>query len=57
MRISVELILGSLAQGMSEDALREDYPALEPEGIRACLAYAYTVIAHDSLAAIEVVGA
>ena len=57
MRISVELILGLLAQGVSEDAVREDYPELEPEDIRACLAYAYTVIAHDSLAAVEVAGA
>ena len=57
MRISVELILGLLAQGVSEDALREDYPELEPEDIRACLAYAHTVIAQDSLAAVEVAGA
>jgi uncharacterized protein (DUF433 family) len=57
MRISVEPILGLLAQGVSEDALHEDYPELEPEDIRACLVYAYTVIAHDSLAAVEVAGA
>jgi len=56
MRISAELILGLLAQGVSEDAFREDYPELEPEDIRACLAYAYPVIAHDSLAAVEVAG-
>ena len=56
MRISAELILGLLAQGVSEDASREDYPELEPEDIRACLAYAYPVIAHDSLAAVEVAG-
>jgi uncharacterized protein (DUF433 family) len=54
MRISVESILGLHAQGVSEDALREDYPELEPEDIRACLAYVYTVIAHDSLATIKV---
>jgi len=56
MRISVELILGLLAQGLSEDARREDYPKLEPEDIRACLAYVHTVITHDSLAAVEVSG-
>jgi uncharacterized protein (DUF433 family) len=49
MRISVELILSLLAQGETEKALMEDYPELEPEDIRACLAYAHAVIAQDSL--------
>ena len=54
MRISVELMLGLLAQGESEDVLLEDYPELEPDDIRACIAYAYAVIAHDSLASVQV---
>jgi len=51
MRISVELILSLLAQGELVEAILEDYPDLELEDIRACLAYAHAVIAHDSLSA------
>jgi uncharacterized protein (DUF433 family) len=49
MRVSVELILSLLAQGESAEAILADYPGLEPEDVRACLAYAHAVIAHDSL--------
>ena len=55
MRISVELILSLLAQGELVEAILEDYPDLELEDIRACLAYAHAVIAHDSLDAVQVV--
>ena len=51
MRISVELILSLLAQGVSQEELLEDYPRLESDDIRACVAYAHTVVAGDSLAA------
>ena len=54
MRISVELILSLLAQGVTQQELLEDYPRLEPEDIRACVAYAHAVIAGDSLAAVSV---
>jgi uncharacterized protein (DUF433 family) len=54
MRISVELILSLLAQGETTEKLLEDYPDLEPEDIRACLAYAHAVIAQDSLDSIQV---
>ena len=54
MRISVELILSLLAQGESEQAILADYPDLTPEDIRACLAYAHAVIAHDTLDAVQV---
>jgi uncharacterized protein (DUF433 family) len=54
MRISVELILSLLAQGVTPDALLEDYPDLEVEDIRACLAYAHAVIAGDTLDAVTV---
>jgi uncharacterized protein (DUF433 family) len=40
MRISVELILSLLAQGETEEAVLADYPDLERDDIRACLAYA-----------------
>ena len=54
MRISVELILSLLAQGETTDRLLEDYPELEPQDIRACLAYAHAVIAQDSLDSVRV---
>lgn len=54
MRISVELILSLLAQGETVEDILADYPDLELEDIRACLAYAHAVIAHDSLDAIRV---
>jgi uncharacterized protein (DUF433 family) len=56
MRISVELILSLLAQGETNEAILSDYPDLEPEDIRACLAYAHAVITHDSLDAVGVAG-
>ena len=40
MRISVELILSLLSQGASHQELMDDYPELEEEDIRACIAYA-----------------
>ena len=54
MRLSVELILSLLAQGVSQEELLDDYPGLESEDIRACVAYAHAVIAGDSLAAVSV---
>ncbi len=54
MRISVELILSLLAQGETEQSILADYPDLTLEDIRACLAYAHAVIAHDSLDAVQV---
>ncbi|MBI3972404.1 MAG: DUF433 domain-containing protein [Chloroflexi bacterium] len=56
MRISVELVLSLLAQGETVESLLEDYPNLEPADIRACLAYAHAVIAHESLEAVQVAG-
>lgn len=49
MRISVELILSLLSQGATQEELLDDYPGLEPEDIRACIAYAHAVIAKDRL--------
>lgn len=56
MRISVELILSLLAQGETVEAILDDYPDLEPEDIRACMAYAHAVIAHDRLDSVRVAG-
>lgn len=55
MRISVELILGLLSQGVAPEELLDDYPRLEPEDIRACTAYAHAVIAGDTLSALSIV--
>lgn len=49
MRISVELILSLLAQGETQEAIMGDYPGLQPEDVRACLAYAHAVLANDRL--------
>ncbi len=54
MRISVELILSLLSQGATQEELLADYPGLEPDDIRACIAYAHTVISGDTLAAVSV---
>ena len=54
MRISVELILSLLTQGVAPDSILDDYPDLELDDIRACTAYAHAVIAGDSLAAVSV---
>ena len=54
IRISVELILSLLAQGVSPKEILDDYPGLAPDDIRACNAYAHTVIAGDTLAAVSV---
>ncbi len=56
MRISVELVLSLLAQGESVESVLADYPDLERDDIRACLAYAHAVIAHDRLEAVKVAG-
>jgi uncharacterized protein (DUF433 family) len=53
MRISVELILSLLAQGVTPEGIMEDYPDLEPADIRACIAYAHRVIVRDTLDACQ----
>ena len=42
------------AQGETVEGILADYRDLEPDDIRACLAYARAVIAHDSLDAVRV---
>lgn len=39
-RYPVELILDLLSAGMSHPEILDDYPSLEEDDIRACLAYA-----------------
>jgi uncharacterized protein (DUF433 family) len=40
MRITVSLALNLLANGMSKEAILDDYPYLEAEDIDQCLNYA-----------------
>lgn len=54
LRLSVELVLSLLAQGVTPEVILDDYPGLEPDDILACTAYAHAVIARDTLAPVAV---
>ena len=45
-RIAVELVLGLMAAGWTEEELLRNYPALTQADLRACLAYA-AHLAHE----------
>jgi uncharacterized protein (DUF433 family) len=49
MRISVEMILGLLSKGATEQEILEDYPELEPEDLRAALLYAHHLVAGETI--------
>jgi uncharacterized protein (DUF433 family) len=51
-RISVAAIIGSLADGMSEDEIRKAYPQLTTEDVRAALAYAAEAVRFETLASL-----
>jgi len=53
MRISVEMVLDLLSQGVAEDEILEDYPILEKEDILACLTYAKEIIANEDMEFLE----
>ena len=53
LRISVEMILDLLSQGVSTNEILEDYPDLELEDLRACLAYARRIIANEEIESIQ----
>ena len=57
LRIKVETVLALLEQGATPEEILRDYPELEPEDIRACLAYARTLVANETVEAISVAGA
>lgn len=46
-RITVELIRRKLAEGADRETLRDAYPRLTDEDIRACLGYAADTLAHE----------
>ena len=50
-RVPVAVVLGSLAEGLTPEAIRHEYPSLTHEDIQACLAYAAEVIRSGELLA------
>jgi uncharacterized protein (DUF433 family) len=48
-RLAVEHVLGMLAAGDSHETILRGYPWLEPEDIRACLAYAHRLVGHERI--------
>lgn len=48
-RLAVEHVLGMLAAGDSVQDLLTAYPFLEPDDIRACMLYAYKLVAHERI--------
>jgi len=54
LRISVEQVLKALAAGVPQEELLKEYPELEPEDIRATLAYAAELIAEEKVLPITV---
>jgi len=48
-RITVELLLRTLAEGASESELLGDYPHLTTEDIRAAVAYGAASVAHEEV--------
>ena len=53
MRISVEMILDLLSQGVPEKEILDDYPLLEKDDIRACLLYAKELVANEEIEGIR----
>ena len=49
MRIAVEHVLGMLAAGDTPETILEEYPFLEAEDIRACLVFAYRLVAGEQV--------
>jgi uncharacterized protein (DUF433 family) len=48
-RIAVEHILSMLAAGDSSQDILRAYPFLESDDIRACLLFAYKLVAHERI--------
>lgn len=48
-RIPVELIVRMLAQGIPENDILREYPRLQPDDVRAALAYAAKVLADEDV--------
>ena len=53
LRITVEQILSSLAAGISEQELLEEYPELEKEDFQALFAYAAMLVEAEQVFPVE----
>ena len=53
MRYPVEIILDLLSAGMTTQEILEDYPDLEEDDIRACLAFAARLVRVKSIAHVK----
>jgi uncharacterized protein (DUF433 family) len=49
-RVPIAVIVGSLADGMSEEEIRQAYPQVTLEDIRAALAYAAEALRFETVA-------
>ena len=50
-RVMVSVILDNLAEGVSPDQIRQDYPSVSMEAIRATIAYA-AELSHERVLAV-----
>lgn len=55
MRISAALVVNLIANGMTRDELRQNYPVLEDEDITQCLRYA-ALMANESISPFDPTG-
>ncbi len=46
-RLSVDFIIGLMAEGWSEAQIVENYPGVSHEGLMACLAYARDILGSE----------
>ncbi|MEM9754196.1 MAG: DUF433 domain-containing protein [Planctomycetota bacterium] len=56
MRISVDMVLGLLAQGVSTGELLDEFKELEHDDVLACIAFAKASLAGESLSAVQLQG-
>jgi len=52
-RLSVEFIMGLLAQGWPEEEVLRNYPGLAHEDVQACLAYAHELLQAERVYLVE----
>ena len=52
-RVSVSIVVGSIADGDDVQTLIRAYPSLTPDDIRACLCYAAEAVREKSLLPLE----
>jgi len=52
-RLSVDFILGLLAQGWKAEDVEKNYPGVTPDDIAACLQYASEVLAEEKVYPLE----